>query len=93
MRIDHGKLSAILGSEIAGTTIQRYQWRPATKDDIGRLARFADRRGDDWSYGMLTGVDLINVDTLNAADTFNCTQMDRDEPEQFFICEVQEVFA
>jgi hypothetical protein len=68
-----------------------YSWRKATEDDIGRLARFADRPGDDWHYGMLTGVERVNIEKLNAEDTFDCTQWENEEPERFFICEVQEV--
>jgi len=93
MGIDHGKLASILGSEIAATETQSYSWRTATESDIGRLARFADRQGDDWNYGMLTNVDRSKINVLDVEGTFGCTQIDGDDPELFFICEVQEVLS
>lgn len=84
MGINHKKLSEILGSEIAGNAKHEYQWRPATSDDVGRLARFADLKDDDWSYGMIGSVD---------GDAFECVQYDNYDGEMFFICEVQEVIA
>lgn len=59
-------------------------WRQATKDDVGRLARFADRRGDDWTYGMYVGKDVQE-------DVYSCVEIEVYEPELFLICEVQDV--
>lgn len=59
-------------------------WRQATKDDVGRLARFADRIGDDWTYGLYSGLDA-------AEGIYHCVDIDGYSPEWFFICEVQDV--
>lgn len=59
-------------------------WRQAEQCDIGRLARFADRRGDDWTYGMYVGIDVQE-------DVYSCVEIEGYEPELFLICEVQDV--
>lgn len=59
-------------------------WRQATKDDIGRLARFADRIGDDWTYGLFSGLDAEE-------GFYHCLDIDGYSPEWFFFCEVQDV--
>lgn len=62
----------------------RIQWRQAEPKDVGLLARFADRLGDDWTYGLLTDFDSLE-------SVFTCTQCDGDEGIPFYICEVQQV--
>lgn len=59
-------------------------WREANFDDVGRLARFADVPGDDWTYGIIEETD-------NLEGVFLCVQTEGDYGEGFHICEVQEV--
>ena len=33
-----------------------YKWRPATKGDIGSVARFSDEYDDEYTYGILTEI-------------------------------------
>lgn len=60
---------------------QVHEWRGATVEDIGRLARFADCEGDDWCFGMLVSVE---------DGIFYMMQMENTETESFFYCEVQQ---
>lgn len=60
------------------------QWRQAVQLDVGRLARFADRKGDEWAYGMLSDFDAVET-------VFSCVQYENDPEELFLICEVQDV--
>jgi len=66
--------------------VAEIRWRAATADDVGRLARFADRLGDDWTYGMLTRV-------WTEEQYWFCCQMENEWSEEFFICQVQDVIA
>lgn len=59
-------------------------WRQATKDDVGRLARFSDSVGGMWTYGLLVEFDgLENV--------FSCAWSAEYGDDHYSICEVQEV--
>lgn len=60
------------------------KWREATTEDIGRLARFADRKGDDWTYGFLDGIDAQE-------HVYECVSTEDDPPELFLFCDVQDV--
>lgn len=59
-------------------------WRQATKDDIGRLARFAECRNQFWTYGLLTEFDGLE-------GVFLCSQTDDMDACHYLICEVQDV--
>ena len=50
-------------------------------EDVGRLARFSDRDGDDWTYGMLVAIERDGV--------FLMVPCEHDSAESFFYCEVQ----
>jgi hypothetical protein len=64
----------------------KYPWTPAKETHIGRLARFADRTGDDWSYGMLIGIERFTDGEV----VYRMSQMDNDDvQEDFFFCQVQ----
>jgi hypothetical protein len=36
--------------------MNKYQWRPATEDDIGSIARFSDEYDDNYTYGILAEI-------------------------------------
>lgn len=57
-------------------------WRPATPDDVGRLARFRDYQDDDWEYGILATANGI---------VYEMHLIKRFTPETFLFCEVQVV--
>jgi hypothetical protein len=33
-----------------------YQWRPATRGDIGSVARFRNKEESGWNYGVFVGM-------------------------------------
>lgn len=59
------------------------KWREATESDIGRLARFSDHKGDDWTFGLLDGIDSQEC-------VYECVAVESESPELFLFCEVQE---
>lgn len=64
-----------------------YQWRPATRGDIGSLARFCDEpsRSESWWYGILIAI------SHNRPTTYDCL-LGGDGPREvgeFSVCEIQ----
>lgn len=62
-------------------------WRPATEQDVGRLARFRDKEHETWRYGMLV---------VSGADEGGAwfRQFEDDNDDSILVwkqCEVQEV--
>ena len=58
-------------------------WREANESDVGRLARFRDRKGDDWTFGLLDGIDAQEC-------VYECVATEGDPAEPFQFCEVQD---
>lgn len=69
-----------------------YRWRPATKGDIGSIARFCDHPSphEDWWYGILVDIEADSFDG-DIYWSYHCQHggdMDK-EVEEFLVCEVQ----
>lgn len=64
-----------------------YAWRPATRGDIGSLARFCDRpsRGEIWLYGILTTISHTKPTTYYCSHGADGSR----EVEGFAACEIQ----
>jgi len=65
-----------------------YQWRPATKGDIGSVARFGDTdsKHEPWSYGIVK--DVIKDEMYGWQ--FTCeANIYMDEDEKFMHCQIQ----
>lgn len=60
------------------------EWREALESDVGRVGRFRDRKGDDWTYGLLETVDAQEC-------VYSCVSMENDPAELFIFCEVQQM--
>lgn len=60
--------------------VLRTGWRTAGRLDLGRLGRFCDRPGDDWSYGKLSRI---------SDGVFRMVTEDGGDDEPFYICEVE----
>ncbi len=76
------------GSDMSETNDPDYRWRPATKGDIGSVARFGDTdsKHEPWSYGILKAV----VKDEMYGWQFTCeANVHLDEDEQFMHCQVQ----
>jgi hypothetical protein len=47
-----------------------YRWRPATRGDIGSVARFCNECDDDHSYGILTEILDIPVRDVDGEELY-----------------------
>ena len=61
----------------------KYAWRPATKADIGSVARFCRPSSLTWEYGILLGVSEAKPDRYHGLGHFGS--------ERFYVCEIQYV--
>lgn len=64
-----------------------YQWRPATRGDIGSIARFTNRVEEGWVYGML--LDISHNPDWHAWKFEGIGINGSDEPNNFRQCEIQ----
>ena len=67
-----------------------YRWRPATKGDIGSVARFGDTLGrhEPWTYGILNGIELNRDQEFE----FLCDDGNLEnsgETLRYFVCQIQ----
>jgi hypothetical protein len=81
-----------MGEEMNATS---YQWRPATRGDIGSVARFGDTDSElePWSYGILADIALNPDGDVNAMKwMYLCDDGNwesTDELQGFFFCQIQ----
>jgi len=78
------------GEVVAANGGRMRQWRAAQREDVGLVARFADRSGDHWSYGLLVDIEPPDVDDVFSRQRYGCLHVDGDDIEPFYICEVQD---
>lgn len=66
-----------------------YKWRPATKGDIGSIARFGDTddKHEPWSYGILKEIES-NKDFPHEYICEHGGDMDN-QIEGFLVCQIQ----
>jgi len=67
----------------------KYMWRPATRGDIGSVARFAqaDHDGVPWSYGILT--DIIRTPTKLAYFCDDGVFGVESSENPYWVCQIQ----
>lgn len=72
----------------------KYAWRPATRGDIGSVARFCDVRSphEHWWYGILVDIeqDKFAPDIVWVYVCKHGGDME-EETEDFYVCEIQYV--
>lgn len=72
----------------------KYAWRPATRGDIGSVARFgdSDSKHEPWVYGILKEINTIARFGNHGRTVYVCEPTCYEEDDQgFFNCEIQYV--
>lgn len=67
---------------------QDYKWRPATKGDIGSIARFGDTNEGPWLYGILKGIRRDG----DSGFVYYCDDAGQDDEswtQSYFACQIQ----
>lgn len=77
------------------TNDPNYRWRPATRGDIGSVARFGDTTSEHepWTYGILKGIKPNPDDAPKSPNWIYLSDEgnleDEGETLSFFVCQIQ----
>ena len=79
--------------DMSETNDPNYQWRPATKGDIGSIARFGDtdQEHEPWSYGILRQICEDGAEDAPTGFVFMCEPGPEYDEEvlPYFCCQIQ----
>jgi hypothetical protein len=64
-----------------------YKWRPATRGDIGSIARFTNKPEEGWGYGLLASIS--NDPTWKYWPYVGVGVNGNKEPDYFKECQIQ----
>jgi hypothetical protein len=81
--------ATIKGKDMIEPNDPNYKWRPATKGDIGSIARFSDEYDDEYTYGILVEMYEVTGFTADGDEVEALMYSSNTRRSGFDKCEIQ----